>query len=573
MDHGRAARGGERTPRAPVERALALAALALVGPLAAAACGDAVPEPVVDTEVPIFDSVTIVAGDSTAVIEGVASDDQRLLTIDWYLSRYVRTNGVTTALDLIRHEILHVGPQQRARFRIVTPALPADGYPFWLQVHDDAGRDTWWTATIAIGPATPSVRLRAVGGDTVRGLAALLDAAVAARRPIVRVDLIRGDGALLDWTGDRTSDDSRPFQRVSGVPLAGGLLLPLAPAPTGAPMRVTLRAIDDSGRVGTSTVTFVHDLPDAPYLVTFLGPASSRDGEARALNDRGDVVGTVTGESGAVGVVWRAAAGTPVAEPLGAPGDSVADPVAINEAGTIAGTLRSRGQPSCGRATVWPVGGAPRPAAPTIPPCSALFDINDRGDVLGLQGTAINPAFVTRGDTLFAVTSVSSPLPVAIGSSGLAVGTELTSFARPPRTHTDAVAWLPGRLGLPCFASLASAFEACRAVDLNELGQILGSAAGEPVLWQPGPRLVPLAPKLYGTSPVGLNDRGHVLAYRASDSTAFVLRDSVVVRVRPTDAAWTVDRVTAINAAGQIAGHATERGTGRRGAVLLTPVR
>jgi hypothetical protein len=566
------------TARRRAETALGAVALAsaTAGALTTGACRDAAtPEPVVDTARPVFDTVTVTTGDSTAVVEWAASDDQRLITFDYYLSRARYTQGVLTGLDLIKHETIPLPPERRARFRLVTPPLPpSSGYLLQLEAHDAAGRAAYWGGYVAIGPATPTARLRAVGGDTVRGLAVLLDASILGRHRIVQTELIRGDGTLLRWDPDSTADASMSYAATGETPRAGTLLLPLAPpgsAPTNGPVRVTLRAIDDSGRVGVDSVTLVHLLPDAPYAVTPLGPAGSQDSDARDLDDRGDVVGTVTNAAGTIGVVWRG--GRPAPEPLAAPGDSVADPAAINERGEVAGTLRAQSAPQCGRATIWSAAGVPRSAAPTNPPCSLLVDINDRGDALGLQVTTVNPVFVTRGDALEPVLSLAAPTPRAIGNSGLAVGNEMFTFGLPRRTHTDAVAWLPGRLVLPCLARLALPSEGCRAVDVNELGQILGSAAGMPILWQPGPRLVPLAPALYGTQPVGLDDRGHVLAYREADSTAFVLRDSAVVRVRVTDPSWAVDRVTAMNAVGQIIGHGVQRATGRRSALLLTPVR
>ena len=75
-----------------------------------------------------------------------------------------------------------------------------------------------------------------------------------------------------------------------------------------------------------------------------------------------------------------------------------------------------------------------------------------------------------------------------------------------------------------------------------------------------------------GARAVTLDEAGTVLAFEAATGEAF-LRDpqGTVRRVRLTTPGWRLDRVAALNDAGQIVGHATNSATGERGAVLLTP--
>jgi hypothetical protein len=71
----------------------------------------------------------------------------------------------------------------------------------------------------------------------------------------------------------------------------------------------------------------------------------------------------------------------------------------------------------------------------------------------------------------------------------------------------------------------------------------------------------------------GLNDRDEVLAFHPADSVAVLWRAGRPAVVRVVTPDWRLDSVSALNDAGQIAGHAVNVRTGAKAAVLLTPVR
>jgi len=176
--------------------------------------------------------------------------------------------------------------------------------------------------------------------------------------------------------------------------------------------------------------------------------------------------------------------------------------VGINERGQIVGSV----DPQSTRAVIWDDGSV----IPLFPPPSAAYDINNRGQVVGVAG--LGNVLWDHGTMI----DLGEIVPVAINDRGQIVGSIRTANA--PEIH--AALWENGTIvDLGVLPGGSSSF----AVAINNRGQIIGSSysgdfgrGGRAFIWDRG--IMSELPGLDGqedqdTSASDINNRGQVVGY------------------------------------------------------------
>lgn len=227
-------------------------------------------------------------------------------------------------------------------------------------------------------------------------------------------------------------------------------------------------------------------------------------GEARAVNDRGQMVGEgflTSGAQGFHGFLWSAGDLTDLGVLQPGPGE-YGRATDLNNRGQIVGfsVVRADPEQSAAHAFMWQRG-----ALTDIDPTSldnTETAVNNRGQVVGTRYTAGGPrAFLWQGGTL---TELGTGYARDINDRGQVVGLGTPG-------GSGATMWFHGRkydLGAP------TGYEDWSPVTINERGWIAGNAGsevGRAILWRSG-SFVDLG-TLGGPSAfvIDLNDRGQVL--------------------------------------------------------------
>jgi len=202
--------------------------------------------------------------------------------------------------------------------------------------------------------------------------------------------------------------------------------------------------LDDHGRVALdlydATTGDAHAAVWQDGTLTLLddGDGESRLGGSGALNERGDVAGTVTSGDGPRAVVWRDGVATALPLPAGATA-SYGD--AVNERGDVLGAVREGTRT---RAVLWHDGRV-RYLVAGDAPRQSFYDLNDRGVAVGTVGdqqVVLHAALADRrGLTLLPTLGGPSGTAYAVNDRGTAVGTTTTGLTA---AYGHAVAWVRG---------------------------------------------------------------------------------------------------------------------------------
>jgi len=168
------------------------------------------------------------------------------------------------------------------------------------------------------------------------------------------------------------------------------------------------------------------------------GAAGSAVAQNEALNERGDVAGTLTTADGPRAVLWRD--GVATVRPL--PADAYASAsTAVNERGDVLGVVYAG---AASRAVVWE-GGRLRYLAPAGSPRLSLYDFNDRGAAVGTvgePGAVLRAAHADRrGLTMLPTLGGPSGVAYAVNARGVVVG---GTAADGDLAYNGAVAWVRG---------------------------------------------------------------------------------------------------------------------------------
>jgi hypothetical protein len=209
-------------------------------------------------------------------------------------------------------------------------------------------------------------------------------------------------------------------------------------------------------------------------------------------------------------------------------------------------------------------------AQPTPAYClQRVLDINAAGTVL--IGAATAPTFnrtqswVDRGGVQTAMQDVH---PTALNDRDEIVGIQ-EGIDHVPQFYSPSVPIVLPRAREPDNFGHPSG----RVLDINSRSQILGTYAGTLFFAAtPGSVATDLNPAVTTHAVlVRAANNGTVLAFDVALGTPFLWRNGRTIQVSVTTPGWRLDRVAALNDAGDIVGHATETATGRTSAVLLRP--
>lgn len=338
-------------------------------------------------------------------------------------------------------------------------------------------------------------------------------------------------------------------------------------AVTNGPHRLVLRLSDEMGAVDSLVRTFVTDVAPLAYTVSPLSGVGGTDSDALDLNTDGDVVGWALDAGGASSaVLWKDGAVTSLPKSSAA---QSAQAYSLNDVGDIVGTVDDTvGTGHCRRAIRW-----------TTSTWHYVDVAKSLCNKVAVRVNASNATLVVGGASWFgdttawlvrdsAVTYFQNLDPsVWLNDRGEVAGAQRNSYDTPyPFSSGPDIA-------RPNFRPpLAVGHPAGGLVGLNDASQALGYFSGTLYFSpQPGSALVDLNPYLLGRSmPVRLTENGSVLAFDSTEHAAYIWRGGRTYRVA-IDADWALDRVSAMNNAGVIVGHATQRSTGRTTAVIMRP--
>ena len=191
--------------------------------------------------------------------------------------------------------------------------------------------------------------------------------------------------------------------------------------------------------------------------------AGDTDGAAWAVNDIGQIVGTVNGTSGWTGVMWQG-------------GRIVATfdfaPYAINNAGVVVGSGGFNGKQGSVR---WTQAGGMTFLGGTPDGAEAL-GINEAGEIVGWfsASAGVNEAYLWRDGQRTPLGAVDQGTSVALGISP--GGDVITG-----RSGRRSAVWTNGEAQI--LGSLRTATAYGDAFDVNSNGWVVGSA-GKPVVWK-----------------------------------------------------------------------------------------
>jgi hypothetical protein len=318
---------------------------------------------------------------------------------------------------------------------------------------------------------------------------------------------------------------------------------------------VVVRLHDAAGRVWSSRIRYVSAVPAKTHALTVLDGLGGSEAGTTGMNRRGDVTGWALDANGRRrAVAWRAGRidVLPVPETLGAWGN------AINDLGEVAGAVMAADE--CAIPVLWHAGGMRVISDAPLMSCGQgeAIAINNSSTALVL---ARGYGYLTGPE---GVVTLPFAHPYALNDHGQVVGQGSgleSAYAAGYNIDFTPLTYLPFGVG--------HVFTA--ATGVNDREQVIGNSRGRPYIVKAGEPSIDLMPHLGWTSPVALNDSGIVLAFDERSNDAFVWASGRVARVSIPPSEWQVVGVTAINNAGQIAGRARNRTTGRVAAVLLTP--
>ena len=328
---------------------------------------------------------------------------------------------------------------------------------------------------------------------------------------------------------------------------------------------------------------FVTNVGERSYVVTALPPpgGATDDGDALAINTNGDAAGW-SGTGLRRAVVWRA----PQPQTLDdtATVATTADAIAPTGDVLVNAYDSSSSWPPCTRSSVWSATGAVRLVQGGACGTKGVRLLGD-GSVLraGAVGSALT--YQERDGILVRPSGDTIPLAMVandLNASGFAVGYSVwfySGLALPEANYCNtavvsgackANSGLSGGVKLTGDLSRWYVHDPSEWVAVNDKNQAIGSAGGSRTLANPTGDYVDLTAAFAGGTLIAVNNDANVLGSLAG--TPYLWRAGRTYAIKPTDSAWTIDRVHAMNDAGQIVGHGANSATGYRGAVLLTPM-
>jgi uncharacterized membrane protein len=309
---------------------------------------------------------------------------------------------------------------------------------------------------------------------------------------------------------------------------------------------------------------FAHADHAGRWTVVELTPDSAGGGVARAVNNRGDVVGQ-TFTQGASGIASRAFLwhrGTRDAIPT--PGSQSAA-FAINEKGTIAGSVD-------GVAFMW-TDGQPK----SLLVAGEARAINDHDEITGnfwtggTVGSGANVGFLFRDGAVFQLPNLSNGRgnnASDLDNAGIVVGNSVMTGS----SDLHAVLWdngVPRELGT---LGGAQSF----AARIDDHGDIVGEAqdaTGNFVLVRWQARTGSIEKLLDRSSVAGINNRGDIIGNNLGTGAAFLLQEGTLTALLDLPAmkaaGWESFSPMGINDRGWIVGSAWKPGISTLGTALL----
>ncbi|HEV2148523.1 MAG TPA: Ig-like domain-containing protein [Longimicrobiaceae bacterium] len=537
---------------------MAAAALAL-GLLAG--CRDATLPPAPDTTPPTLQLELPAAGDvvgpDSVVVRGSAADSTAV-------------ERVTYALGTGAEQPVTVTPGTKVDFRFTLKGLPAGETQLTVYAYDRAGNRAG--LPVAFTTASATVRLTAPDPEVpLRTFAAYLHGEVASPVPVARLTYAVNGGAERPMCQSATrclalaAGTERFAWEVDGLPQGAA--------------RITVFAYDAAGKkVGRGETALEVRVPARRYTVTYLGTLGGSDSHGADLNGKGQVVGHSTTAAGAThAFFWEAGKMTDIDLGLGTESRAVA----LNDSGQVVGTFTRECPYSFIRGPGVPEG------YQVVGSCGVrAMDINNRGQVLvsWFEGYPTHTGIWQNGS--FALLQnyryySQDPQGLFLNDAGRVLGSFLSSVSGP---LVRRYAWLNTGSSPE---TIYPVHVTPRAVnDRGEVAYSCSEPGGERCdgFVGRGPHgfpqdAIPQVGRTHSNLPAGINNRTQVAGtYAWSRSHTgeevrrpFLWESGNSYAVVPTDAAWEIDGVSAINDAGVILAHGKNRGTGASGAVLLTP--
>ena len=555
------------------------ALLALLALLAAVSCQDAtapglVFRPAIDIESPVSG---VVVGDTIVQLRGVAEAPG---AVDWIDVTFDYANQGSKSITLYRYDE-HYNPDGTIE--------STKRVPFEEALRMNAGaRQVTVRMAYRLDPDQPiqnpehsvsvTVSLRIWKKPTLKLASALPDTLFGRSLSLVAAST----GLDSSPSVDLIIDPGSPMERhvvAAGMPLgvrwppeleAGDhpwLFDVTDPLPNG-PHRLVLRLSDEMGAADSIVRNFVTHVAPLTYTVSPLPGLGGTDSDARDVNATGDAAGVALDAAGASrAVLWKG--GTVTALPTSSTALS-GQAWSLNDVGDMVGSVDDTvGTGHCPRAIRW-TSSTWRyvNVAPSLCYRNAMR-VNASGATLVVGGGSWygdTTAWLVR-DSVVAYFQNLDPSPVWLTAREEVAGARRNDYGTPsPFSSGPAIARPafrpPENLGHPAGA----------LVGLNDASQAVGFYSGTLYFSpQPGSPLVDLNPYLLGRSTlVRLTENASVLAFDPTEHAAYIWRAGKTYRV-VVDADWSLDRVAAMNDAGVIVGHATQRSTGRTGAVILRP--
>lgn len=544
-------RSSIRAPR------LAAAALAL-GLLAG--CQDAT-RPTPDTTAPAvrvdLPAEGDVVGPDSVVVTGSATDS-------------VAVDRVTYAVGTGPEQPVEVAPGREVAFRFTVKPLPAGETRLTVYAYDRAGNRS--DHSVSFTTATATVRVTGPDPEVpLRTFAAYLHAEVTSPVPVARLTYAVNGGPERSMCQSASrclaleAGTQRFAWEIDGLPQGAA--------------RVVVYAYDAAGKkVGRGEAALEVRVPARSYSVTYLGTLGGSDSHGADLNEKGQVVGHSTTAAGATrAFLWEAGTMTDLGRDLGTESRAVG----INESGQVVGTFTR----DCPLSFLREPGAAG--AVTVIGICGdRAVDVNDSAQVLirwfeGYEkksGLWRNGTYTPLKGYPYYTHYVQGLL---LNDRGQVLGTYLTSVSG---SLVEEYAWL-STTDHP--RSLYSRYTPRAINDRGEVAYSCSQPGGpacdgyvQPVYYG-AVHPIPQIGRTNTNVPAGINNHTQVAGTFAFSRSPggeevrrpFLWENGNTYAVLPTDAAWEIDGVSAINDAGVILAHGRNRSTGAVGAVLLTPVR
>jgi len=320
-----------------------------------------------------------------------------------------------------------------------------------------------------------------------------------------------------------------------------------------------------------SVTFFIDPLPTVAYSLSLLPGLGGADAVPAAENEAGDAAGWALDSSGRQrATLWHNGA-------VVALDTAPSTAVALNNSGDVFGTVTSPA-PTCG--VRWSAGAKSVLKFPDGSCFAVVIDANNSGTVFGRRAGESVGGELLRADGSVVVLPSTNSSPERfyfrdINDAEMAVGQQYNgryvaaSFgfqaAFPGRfpyggsnsgsivSKINNVGWFFGTSGLSVFG------------DTNGDKQWVGTVGGSFTLLS-GALSINQRPTL-----TALNDSGTVLAFRVATQQGFLWRAGQTTQMAIDSPDWRIDALYAINNAGRIVGHAVNKLTGETRAILLDP--